>query len=84
MGKKHTVFCLNGPNKGEEIEVEETYTLEEESLKKRNMAFTYDGIDYAGYCRACGDAVRLDQASYQSNTNYYGTLRVDVFHRRCL
>lgn len=84
MNEKHTVFCLNGSHKGKEIEVEETYTVEEESLKKLKMAFTVDGVDYAGYCRACGLAVRQQEASYQSNTNYYGVLTVDVFHRRCL
>lgn len=84
MVKSYRVLCLNGPNKGKEIEVEQNYTEEEEYLKKRNMSFTVDGVEYAGYCRQCGLAVREDEADYQFNTNAYGTLSLDIHHRRCL
>lgn len=84
MGKKHTALYLNGPHKGKEVVVEEYYTEEEESRKKQNMAFVIDGVNYAGWCRRCNKPVRQEEASYQSNTNYYGVLTVDVFHRRCL
>ena len=84
MVKSYSVLCLNGPNKGKEIGVEQNYTAEEEYLKKRNMSFTVDGVEYAGYCRRCGQAVMQEKAEYISNTNYYGALSVDVFHRWCL
>ena len=84
MNKKYSVLCLNGSHKGEVIEAEQSYTVEEEQLKKRNMAFAVDGVEYAGYCRRCGQAVRQEKAEYISNTNYYGALSVDVFHRWCL
>ena len=84
MLKSYSVLCLNGTHKGEILEVDQDYTVEEEHLKKRNMAFTVDGIEYAGYCRRCGQAVRQEKAEYISNTNGYGKLSVDVFHRWCL
>ena len=48
------------------------------------MMFEVDGITYAGYCRACGQPVRLNSAEYFSNTNGFGYLRVDVFHKCCM
>ena len=84
MGKKYKVLCLNGPNKGQEIEVEMTYTDEEEQHSKERLKFTVDGINYAGWCRRCGQEVRQEKAEYISNTNGYGKLSVDVFHRWCL
>ena len=84
MKKRYRVLYLNGINKGKEVEVEASYTTEEEQLKKDKLKFVVNGIEYAGYCRRCGYPVREDEASYISNTNYYGTLEVDVFHRRCL
>ena len=82
--KKYSVLCLNGSHKGKTVEVVEKYTLEEERLKKQNMSFTVDGIEYAGYCRRCGQAVRKELAVHISNTNYYGKLTVDVFCKYCL
>lgn len=84
MNKKHTVFCLDGLDKGKEVELEENYSEEEEQLKKEKMSFVVGRIEYAGWCRSCGLPVRLEDATYFSNTNYYGKLTVDVLHRRCL
>lgn len=84
MNKTHTAFYLNGPNKGKEVVVQDNYTVEEEQALKDKMKLTYDGKEYAGYCRRCGLGVKIDEAKYQSNTNAYGTLSVDVFHRWCL
>ncbi|MBE6021649.1 MAG: hypothetical protein E7231_00285 [Cellulosilyticum sp.] len=84
MGKRYKVFCLNGPNRGKEIEVEADYAEEQEEELKNKQAFIVDGTGYAGYCRMCGAPVREDEADYQFNTNSYGSLRLDIHHRRCL
>ena len=84
MGKKYKVLCLNGPYKGQEIEIETGHTEQQELELKKKQAFTYEGVEYAGYCRQCGLAVREEEADYQFNTNCYGTLSLDIHHRRCL
>lgn len=84
MGKKYKVLCLNGPYKGQEIEVEADYTVQQELELKKKQAFTYEGIEYAGFCRQCGLAVREEEADYQFNTNGYRQVRLDIHHRRCL
>ena len=84
MGKKYKVLCLNGPYKGQEIEVETDYTEKQEKELKKKQGFTCEGIEYAGYCRMCGMPVREQDASYQFNTNGYGQVRLDIHHRGCL
>ena len=84
MGKRYRVLCLNGPNKGKEVEVEAPYTAEEEQLKKDKLKFVIDGIEYAGYCRRCRQQVRTEDAWYITNVDGIGNLLVDVHHKYCL
>ncbi len=84
MGKRYTVLCLNGPNKGKEVEVEASYTAEEEQLKKDKLKFIIDDIEYAGYCRRCRQPVRTEDAWYITNVDGIGNLLVDVHHKYCL
>ena len=84
MQKKYIVLCLNGQNKGKEIEVYADYTEQQEQELKNKYAFAYEGVSYAGYCRMCGAPVREQGADYQFNTNGYGQVRLDIHHRRCL
>ncbi len=39
MNKRYKVLCLNGSNKGKEVEVEAPYTAEEERIKKDQLKF---------------------------------------------
>ncbi len=84
MNKRYKVLCLNGSNKGKEVEVEAPYTAEEEQLKKDQLKFVVDGIEYAGYCRGCRYPVRTDEAWYITNVDGVGNLLVDVHHKYCL
>ena len=78
------VLCLNGPNKGKQITVEEPYTAEEEQAKKDKLKFEYGGIKYAGYCRVCRHAVPQDIASYITGVDSLGKITIDVFCKYCL
>ncbi len=84
MNKRYKVLYLNGSNKGKEVEVEAPYTAEEEQLKKDKLKFVVDGIEYAGYCSACGQPVRTEEAWYITNVDGIGNLLVDVHHKYCL
>ena len=84
MQKTYKVLCLNGPNKGKEIDAEADYTEQQEQELKNKYAFVYEGVDYAGYCRMCGAPVREQDADFQFNTNGYGNLRLDIHHKKCL
>ena len=64
-------------------ELKRLQELKKESLKS-DQAFTYEGVDYAGYCRMCGGWVRADDAYYIFNVDGRGTMRLDVHHKICL
>lgn len=81
---KYTALCLNGPNKGREIEVTENYTAEEEQAKKDKLKFEYGGIKYAGHCKVCRYAVPQDIASYITEVDGLGRISVNVFCKYCL
>lgn len=83
MNKKYKVFCLNGPNKGKEIEVEAPYTEEQEAEALRKKKFVVDGYQYDGWCRKCGQPVRSGDSEIDVNVDGMGKLMIDVFHRYC-
>ena len=83
MHPTYKVLCLNGPNKGKEVEVTAAYDIETYEQKKQQMMFQVEGIHYAGWCRYCNEPVLMHQARYIENVNGLGQLYVDVFHKNC-
>lgn len=81
---KHKALLLDGSHTCKIIDVEDNYTETELKTKKKNMQFKYGNETYAGYCRRCGAAVKLNEASYIDNVDGLGKLHIDVFHKICL